>query len=119
MHNITLHKKGIAEMNRSGSLSSFLRVEKYNAHQPEYHQAVREVLPLCGLLEKNPQYREQSLLERLVEPERIIQFHVCWLDDKGQVQVNRAWRVQFNSAIGPYKGGMRFHPSVNLSILKF
>ncbi len=61
-------------------------------------------LPLCGLfLEKNPQYREQSLLERLVEPERIIQFRVCWLDDKGQVQVNRAWRVQFNSAIGPYK----------------
>ncbi len=108
-------------MNRSGSLSSFLEeVEKYNAHQPEYHQAVREVFTtLWPFLEKNPQYREQSLLERLVEPERIIQFRVCWLDDKGQVQVNRAWRVQFNSAIGPYKGGMRFHPSVNLSILKF
>ncbi|MFN6976480.1 Glu/Leu/Phe/Val dehydrogenase dimerization domain-containing protein, partial [Proteus mirabilis] len=76
--------------------------------------AVRAVFTtLWPLLEKNPQYRDQSLLERLVEPERIIQFRVWWLDDKGQVQFNRAWRVQFNSAIVPYKGGMRFHPSVN------
>lgn len=72
-----------------------------------------------AIIERNPRYREQALLERLVEPERIIQFRVSWVDDRGQVQVNRAFRVQFNSAIGPYKGGMRFHPSVNLSILKF
>ncbi|VTM89967.1 NADP-specific glutamate dehydrogenase [Raoultella ornithinolytica] len=70
-------------------------------------------------MRKNPRYRQLSLLERLVEPERAIQFRVVWVDDRNQVQVNRAWRVQFNSAIGPYKGGMRFHPSVNLSILKF
>ena len=70
-------------------------------------------------MEANPKYRSEALLERLVEPERAIQFRVAWTDDKGQVQVNRAFRVQFNSAIGPFKGGMRFHPSVNLSILKF
>ncbi|WP_302183446.1 Glu/Leu/Phe/Val dehydrogenase dimerization domain-containing protein, partial [Salmonella enterica] len=69
-------------------------------------------------LEQNPRYSHMSLLVRLVEPERVIQFRVVWLDDKNQVQVHRAWRVQFNSAIGPYTGGMRFHPSVNLSILK-
>jgi glutamate dehydrogenase (NADP+) len=74
---------------------------------------------LWPFLEENPRYRQMSLLERLVEPERAIQFRVVWVDDRNQVQVNRAWRVQFNSAIGPYKGGMRFHPSVNLSILKF
>ena len=74
---------------------------------------------LWPFLEENPRYRQLSLLERLVEPERVIQFRVTWVDDRNQVQVNRAWRVQFNSAIGPFKGGMRFHPSVNLSILKF
>jgi glutamate dehydrogenase (NADP+) len=74
---------------------------------------------LWPFLEQNPRYRQMSLLERLVEPERVIQFRVTWVDDRNQVQVNRAWRVQFNSAIGPFKGGMRFHPSVNLSILKF
>lgn len=74
---------------------------------------------LWPFLEENPRYRQMSLLERLVEPERVIQFRVAWVDDSNQVQVNRAWRVQFNSAIGPFKGGMRFHPSVNLSILKF
>lgn len=74
---------------------------------------------LWPFLQQNPRYTEQGLLERLVEPERAIQFRVSWLDDKGIVQVNRAWRVQFSSAIGPFKGGMRFHPSVNLSILKF
>lgn len=70
-------------------------------------------------MKKNPEYAEQGLLERLVEPERVIQFRVSWMDDQGQTQVNRAFRVQYNSAIGPFKGGMRFHPSVNLSILKF
>lgn len=70
-------------------------------------------------IQEHPEYTKDKLLERLVEPERVIQFRVAWLDDKGETQVNRAWRVQYNSAIGPYKGGMRFHPSVNLSILKF
>ncbi|PHM62503.1 glutamate dehydrogenase [Xenorhabdus ishibashii] len=108
-------------MNISSSLVSFLdSVQFRNQHQPEYLQAVREVLTsLWPFLQQNPQYCEQGLLERLVEPERVIQFRVCWVDDQGKVQVNRAWRVQFSSAIGPFKGGMRFHPSVNLSILKF
>ena len=103
------------------SLEEFLAyVEKRDGNQPEFLQAVREVFTsLWSFLEKNPKYRSQALLERLVEPERAFQFRVAWMDDKGQTQVNRAFRVQFNSAIGPYKGGMRFHPSVNLSILKF
>ena len=83
-------------------------------------QAVQEVMAsLWPFLERNPQYAEQGLLERLVEPERVIQFRVTWVDDKGNTHVNRAFRIQHNSAIGPFKGGMRFHPSVNLSILKF
>lgn len=91
-----------------------------NSHEPEFIQAVKEVMEcIWPFLQANTFYAEQNLLERLIEPERIIQFRVTWLDDQNQVQVNRAWRVQFNSAIGPYKGGMRFHPSVNLSILKF
>ncbi|ELW9440430.1 NADP-specific glutamate dehydrogenase [Pluralibacter gergoviae] len=103
------------------SLENFLaRVQQRDPHQPEFAQAVREVMStLWPFLEANPRYRQMALLERLVEPERVIQFRVSWLGDRGQVQVNRAWRVQFSSAIGPYKGGMRFHPSVNLSILKF
>ena len=103
------------------SLEDFLAyVEKRDGNQPEFLQAVREVFTsVWPCLEKNPKYRSQALLERLVEPERAFQFRVAWMDDKGQTQVNRAFRVQFNSAIGPYKGGMRFHPSVNLSILKF
>ena len=108
-------------MEQSVSLSDFLdRVQTRDPHQPEFAQAVREVMSsLWPFLEQHPRYRQLSLLERLVEPERAIQFRVVWVDDNNQVQVNRAWRVQFNSAIGPYKGGMRFHPSVNLSILKF
>ncbi|MEQ4627262.1 NADP-specific glutamate dehydrogenase [Providencia manganoxydans] len=103
------------------SLSSFLEsVQKRDPQQPEFLQAVREVFTsLWPFLENNPKYREQALLERFVEPERVIQFRVCWVDDQGKVHVNRAWRVQYSSAIGPFKGGMRFHPSVNLSILKF
>lgn len=92
-----------------------LMLQKRDANQPEFLQAVREVFTsLWPFLQQNPRYTEQGLLERLVEPERAIQFRVSWLDDKGIVQVNRAWRVQFSSAIGPFKGGMRFHPSVNL-----
>ena len=88
--------------------------------QPEFLQAVKEVIySLWPFLQNNPKYQQHALLERLVEPERVIQFRVAWVDDRGQAQVNRAWRVQHSSAIGPFKGGMRFHPSVNLSILKF
>ena len=103
------------------SLDEFLgKIVQRDAHQAEFLQAVREVFTsIWPFLEANPKYRSEALLERLVEPERAIQFRVAWTDDKGQVQVNRAFRVQFNSAIGPFKGGMRFHPSVNLSILKF
>ncbi|WP_044469682.1 NADP-specific glutamate dehydrogenase [Mannheimia massilioguelmaensis] len=103
------------------SLEVFLaNVAQKDPHQPEFLQAVREVFTsIWPFLEENPKYRSEALLERLVEPERAFQFRVAWTDDKGNVQVNRAFRVQYNSAIGPYKGGMRFHPSVNLSILKF
>ncbi|WP_312203402.1 NADP-specific glutamate dehydrogenase [Kosakonia cowanii] len=108
-------------MDQTPSLATFLdTVHQRDPHQPEFSQAVREVMStLWPFLEASPRYRQLSLLERLVEPERVIQFRVAWVDDRNQVQVNRAWRVQFSSAIGPYKGGMRFHPSVNLSILKF
>ena len=102
-------------------MNEFLnQVAVRDPNQPEFLQAVKEVMgSLWPFIAKNPQYGEQGLLERLVEPERAIQFRVAWVDDNNQVQVNRAYRVQFNSAIGPFKGGMRFHPSVNLSILKF
>ncbi len=96
------------------------RVKAQNPNEPEFHQAVTEVLnSLKPAIDANPQYEKASLLERLVEPERIIMFRVPWIDDNGNVQVNKGYRVQFNSAIGPYKGGLRFHPSVNLSIIKF
>ena len=89
-------------------------------NQPEFHQAVEEVLhSLRGFLAENPNYAKAGLLERIVEPERMIMFRVPWVDDAGNVRVNRGFRIQMNSAIGPYKGGIRFHPSVNLSILKF
>ena len=97
------------------------RVVAQNPGEPEFHQAVKEVLDsLKVVIDKNEEeYRKLSILERLVEPERIISFKVPWIDDKGTVQVNKGYRVQFNSAIGPYKGGLRFHPSVNQGILKF
>lgn len=95
-------------------------VKKRDPDQIEFQNTVKEVLTsIVPFLEKNPQYKAQKLLERIVEPERIITFRVAWQDDKGEIQVNRGYRVQMNSAIGPYKGGLRFHPSVNLSILKF
>ena len=104
-----------------GSREAFLdRIQRRDPLQPEFLQAVQEVTAsLWPFLERNPHYARLGLLERLVEPERAIQFRVAWTDDRGQVQVNRAFRVQHSSAIGPFKGGMRFHPSVNLSILKF
>jgi len=91
-----------------------------NRGEVEFHQAVREVLDsLTPALEGHPEYTENGLLERLVEPERQIVFRVPWVDDAGNVQVNRGFRIEFNSALGPYKGGLRFHPSVNIGIIKF
>ncbi len=96
-------------------------VVKKNPGEPEFHQAVKEVLDsLRPVVEANEEkYRKEALLERLVEPERVIMFRVPWVDDQGKVQVNKGYRVQFNSAIGPYKGGLRLHPSVNMGIIKF
>ncbi|MCX5692240.1 MAG: NADP-specific glutamate dehydrogenase [Candidatus Omnitrophica bacterium] len=91
-----------------------------NPGEPEFHQAVREVAEsVIPFIEKNPKYQKAKILERMTEPERVIMFRVPWLDDKGEVQINRGYRIQMSSAIGPYKGGIRLHPSVNLSILKF
>ncbi|MDH3892301.1 MAG: NADP-specific glutamate dehydrogenase [candidate division Zixibacteria bacterium] len=107
------------------SMSSFVdnimaEVKAKNQAQPEFHQAVEEVVEsLEPVIEKHPEYKEAKILERIIEPERVIMFRIPWIDDKGQIQVNRGFRVEYNSAIGPYKGGLRFHPSVNLGILKF
>jgi len=95
-------------------------VVRRNPSEPEFHQAVKEVLDsLEGVVQRNPVYQENCILERLTEPERVLMFRVPWQDDNGKVQVNRGFRIEFNSAIGPYKGGLRFHPSVYLGILKF
>ncbi|WP_417799959.1 NADP-specific glutamate dehydrogenase [Tenacibaculum sp.] len=95
-------------------------VKERNTYEPEFLQAVHEVAEtVIPFIENNPKYQDKKLLERMVEPERTIMFRVPWVDDNGETQVNRGYRVEFNSAIGPYKGGLRFHPSVNLSILKF
>ncbi|MFN9326838.1 MAG: Glu/Leu/Phe/Val dehydrogenase dimerization domain-containing protein, partial [Flavobacteriales bacterium] len=95
-------------------------VKAKNPNEPEFHQAVHEVAEaIIPFIEANPKYQGKMLLERMVEPERTITFRVPWMDDKGNIQVNRGYRVEFNSAIGPYKGGLRFHPTVNLSVLKF
>jgi glutamate dehydrogenase (NADP+) len=108
-------------MNRYQSLDDFMaQVRRRDPDQPEYLQAVHEVMAsLWPYIAGHPRYAEHGLLDRLVEPERLVQFRVAWVDDEGETQVNRAWRVQHSSALGPYKGGMRFHPSVTLSILKF
>jgi glutamate dehydrogenase (NADP+) len=95
-------------------------VKAKNPAEPEFHQAVQEVAESLDLvMERRPEYRAAKILERIIEPERVILFRVAWVDDQGKVQVNRGFRIQMNSAIGPYKGGLRFHPSVNLGILKF
>jgi glutamate dehydrogenase (NADP+) len=95
-------------------------VKRRNGGEPEFHQAVTEVLEsISPAIERNPDYQDARILDRIVEPERVIMFRVVWQDDAGKPQVNRGFRVQFNSAIGPYKGGLRFHPSVNLGIIKF
>ncbi len=102
-------------------LDCFMKgLEKRNPNEPEFYQAVKEVAEtLFPYLDANPKYRKARILERMTEPDRIISFRVTWQDDEGNMRVNRAFRVQFNNSIGPYKGGLRFHPSVNLSILKF
>jgi len=113
-----MYKEGIKM--KDYALKVFEQVKTKNPGEVEFHQAVEEVLEsLEPMLKKNPVYQDMAILERIVEPERVLMFRVPWLDDSGKVQVNRGFRVQFNSAIGPYKGGLRFHPSVNLSILKF
>src|ERR1700704_5761798 len=95
-------------------------VKAKNPAEPEFHQAVLEVFEsLKPVLERQPEYRHAKIVERIVEPERVIMFRVPWIDDRGGVQINRGFRIEMNSAIGPYKGGLRFHPSVNLGILKF
>src|SRR5660398_318457 len=104
----------------SNLISLLDRVRADNPSEPEFYQAVEEVLDtLAPLLTKHPEYRVNKLLERMVEPERTIIFRIPWVDDQGEVQVNRGFRVEMNSSLGPYKGGLRFHPSVNLNILKF
>jgi glutamate dehydrogenase (NADP+) len=102
-------------------VDAFMRlVQKRNPSEPEFLQAVHEVAAsVMPVLDRHPEIRQRKVLERLVEPERVVLFRVPWMDDQGEVQVNRGYRVEFNSALGPYKGGLRFHPSVNLSILKF
>jgi glutamate dehydrogenase (NADP+) len=102
-------------------VGSFMaHVKAKNQGEPEFHQAVQEVVEsLAGVLDRYPEYRSAKILERMVEPERVIIFRVPWLDDQGEIHVNRGFRIEMNSAIGPYKGGLRFHPSVNIGILKF
>jgi glutamate dehydrogenase (NADP+) len=105
----------------SKSVHAFVeQVAKRNQNEPEFIQAVQEVAEtIVPFIENNPRYQNKMLLERMVEPERVILFRVCWLDDAGNIQVNKGYRIQMNSAIGPYKGGIRFHPTVTLSVLKF
>jgi glutamate dehydrogenase (NADP+) len=105
----------------SNAIEEFMqKVSAKNPAQPEFLQAVREVVEsVLPVVESTPRYRQANILERMVEPERVIMFRVPWLDDKGAVQINRGFRIEMNSAIGPYKGGLRFHPTVNLGILKF
>ncbi len=107
--------------NHQAQIDAFMdKVKATNGHEKEFLQAVHEVAEaVIPFMEDNPKYKTNKILDRMVEPERTIMFRVPWLDDKGEIQVNRGYRVEFNSAIGPYKGGLRFHPSVNLSILKF
>ncbi len=108
-------------MSMSNYVSDLLaQVKEKNPAQPEFHQAVQEVAEsVVRVLEARPEYRRKRIFERMIEPERVVMFRVPWVDDQGDVQINRGFRIEMNSAIGPYKGGLRFHPSVNLGILKF
>ena len=106
---------------RNAEIDKFMNgLIKRNPGEPEFHQAVQEVAnTIIPFTLEHPEYRKAQILERMTEPDRVIIFRVTWEDDEGNFRVNRAWRVQFNNSIGPYKGGMRFHPSVTLSVLKF
>jgi len=112
---------GVTKTDVQAELEHFMSgLEKRNPGEPEFHQAVQEVAEsLMPFVFANPKYRDGQILERLTEPDRIVIFRVCWQDDAGNIRTNRAWRVQFNNSIGPYKGGLRFHPSVTQSVLKF
>jgi glutamate dehydrogenase (NADP+) len=104
--------------NEVAAFMSYIKAR--DPYQPEFHQAVEEVaVSLMPFIKKNPKYAKAKILERIAEPERVFMFRVPWVNDKGEIQVNRGFRIQMNSAIGPYKGGLRFHPTVNLGILKF
>tara|TARA_B100000401_G_scaffold63002_1_gene37292 strand:- start:21 stop:416 length:396 start_codon:yes stop_codon:yes gene_type:complete len=105
----------------SHELDNFMKgLIKRNPGEPEFHQAVHEVVEtLIPFVLDNRVYRDAKILERMTEPDRVVIFRVCWEDDAGNIRTNRAWRVQFNNSIGPYKGGIRFHPNVTLSVLKF
>jgi glutamate dehydrogenase (NADP+) len=117
---IFLLQQIILEGKMSYTKDVFELVKKRNPGEIEFHQAVDEVLTsLAPVMERHPEYQEARILERLTEPERVLMFRVPWFDDKGGIQVNRGFRIEFNSAIGPYKGGLRFHPTVNLGVLKF
>lgn len=118
---INFEAKSQEEVNAKEYVSEvYETVVRRNPNEAEFHQAVKEIfVSLIPVFAKQPKYRQHGILERIVEPERFIQFRVPWVDDQGKVQVNRGFRVQFNSAIGPFKGGLRFHPSVNASIIKF
>lgn len=111
----------MAVLNKTDSVKKFMtELKKRNPNEPEFHQAVEEIVEtLMPYYEAHPEYEQQKILDRLTEPDRVISFRVTWEDDKGNIQVNRGYRIQFNNSIGPYKGGLRFHPSVNLSVLKF
>ena len=111
----------VADVKGSGFVAGLMAdVRAKNPGEVEFHQAVQEVVESLDLvLERRPEYRSARIIERMVEPERVVMFRVPWQDDRGEYQINRGYRIQMNSAIGPYKGGLRFHPSVNLSILKF
>ena len=116
-----MSKSNVSEAKTKEYLERYMEgVKKRNPGEPEFVQAVYEVAAtVFPYIADKPQYHEMQILERMAEPERVISFRVPWTDDKGHIRTNRGWRVQFNSAIGPYKGGIRFHPSVNQSILKF
>ncbi|MBT4602629.1 MAG: glutamate dehydrogenase, partial [Bacteroidetes Order II. Incertae sedis bacterium] len=105
----------------NNSLESFIEnLKRRNPGEPEFHQAVTEVAEkIWPFIEAHPKYQENRIFERLTEPDRVVLFRVTWADDSGQVHVNKGYRIQFNGVIGPYKGGLRFHPSVNLGVLKF
>src|SRR5450759_2814086 len=115
----------VMEPPKAGAAADYARqilnlVKAKNPAEPEFHQAVMEVFESLGpVLQRHPEYQEAKILERITEPERVLMFRVPWFDDRGKVQVNRGFRIEMNSAIGPYKGGLRLHPSVNLGILKF